>query len=201
MSAPGGDLGQLLDNMSKMSARIVALEKRARRLEGHAVQMSKVAAQVEELSADLIGGQGGGRWPRVWRAMSDDKYVENLRGLGRWVCEVLLTRYPHAGDVIPPCWPMHPAAVEELDVLWWGWHEWTGKTGTAQDASDWHKDSLPGTVERISEFLMSCNSKRMHVSRQGVRRIPDRLKDTDNPDLVMVEVLPRLPAGEWRGQA
>ena len=201
MTVPEGDpVAVAFTRIAELRTLIDGLADRADQLERDRDGMAEVALRVEELSRTVSGARehGQGRWPRVWRTMSDEEYIEGCRGLAAWVCEILLVRYPHAGDLIPPCWPMHPPAVEYLDVLWWTWEEWTGPEGAAHDALAWHKEILPEVTELVGGMCSVCNSKGVHVRRDDLRRVPPQLRGEDDPDLVVVELLARVPAGEWR---
>ena len=52
--------------------------------------------------------------------LDDDARHARLRQLGEWVTW-LVARYDLASQV-PPCWPLHPALLDELKALWY-WHQ------------------------------------------------------------------------------
>lgn len=62
-------------------------------------------------------------------------------------------------QMIPPCWPRHPAIARELPVLAmlrWNTHEATGPAAI----EEWHRYALPGFYERMFDRLgeSSCRT-------------------------------------------
>jgi hypothetical protein len=96
--------------------------------------------------------------------MSHAEYDGALRGLARWVAAVLLVRYPATAAVLQPCWPAHPAVVEELDWLYWDWTGWALQADArSRDAADWHDRWLPGVLARIRPQLATCRQQDRHA--------------------------------------
>lgn len=55
--------------------------------------------------------------PIDWWTLDDSERVETLHGLGEWV--VNLVRFYELSDkIVPPCWYMHDAMIQELLALW-----------------------------------------------------------------------------------
>jgi len=147
---------------------------------GTAVSEAAGLAQEVQRLAERLGGDGdaggalGTAHPRrpPWRMMTDEQYRDGLRDLARWVTEVLLTRYRYVLAVLPACWPAHPEAVEELDVLYWLWAGWAVPSGepAARDAADWHDRWLPGVLGRLGPVLRRCHEGGQHVRGPGWSR-------------------------------
>jgi hypothetical protein len=135
--------------------------------------------------------RAAGGHPRipVWAAMDDALYTDSLRDLARWVAQILLARYPHAQALLPPCWPAHPAAVEELDWLYWDWTGWAGDPeARSRDAADWHDRWLPGVLARLGPGLAACVKNRKHAESAGDRAVPPELElDGAAPEQVFIE--------------
>jgi len=147
---------------SRLAARVEAAEET---IGGHATLLaatSDLAREVSRLSATIAGqgsppaGQPVSVHPRqpVWAAMNQTEYADALRDLARWVTGVVFRRYPVTAVLLPPCWPAHPAAVEELDWLYWDWTGWAlHPDARSRDAADWHDRWLPGVLARIRPQL------------------------------------------------
>jgi hypothetical protein len=102
------------------------------------------------------------------------------RDLARRVAQIVLRRYPHAGELLPPCWPAYPYAVEELDWLYWSWTERaTAEPAPARsrDAADWHDRWLPGVLARLAPHLAACVTAGDHAKPGYRRPVPRRLTD------------------------
>jgi hypothetical protein len=110
--------------------------------------------------------------------------------------EILLPRYPQAGPVLAPCWPAHPAVVEELDWLYWDWTGWTtAADGRSRDAADWHDRWLPGVLARVTSGLARCDVNGSHLEPAEKRVVPEDLKMTGYaPEQVYIERMERAAA-------
>jgi len=198
-------VSELSERVGELGARLRSAEDT---LEGQGratVEAASLAQEVARLSQAVAaaGGEGGGErdpleHPRIWAGMTPDTYAEALRDLARWVAEVLLARYPHAGPVLAPCWPAHPAAVEELDWLYWDWTSWTVSGGRSRDAADWHDRWLPGVLARLAPELASCAKSGGHTEPRYPRAVPAELTmEGYAPEQVYIERMsgPAHPGG------
>jgi hypothetical protein len=206
-------LALLASRLSEMGERLGELAARVHTAEaaiaGQAQTVAEAASLAREVTrlSEAIAGKSepaAGEYPPthprkpVWAAMSDAGYAEALRDLARWVAGILVTRYPHTRTVLPPCWPAHRAAVEELDWLYWDWMGWAvGPDGRSRDAADWHDRWLPGVLARLSPELAECGRHRRHVKPSYDRAIPSELDMPGHaPEAVFIEQMGRTrPAG------
>ena len=182
---------------TRMEAAEAAIGGQARIL----AETAGLAREVSRLSAAVAGqgSQTAGRpvpvHPRqpAWAAMNHAEYADALRDLARWVTAVLLQRYPATGAVLPPCWPAHPAVVEELDWLYWDWTGWADEPeARSRDAADWHDRWLPGVLARIRPPIAACGQQGRHINQAGQRRVPADLNVAGHPpEAVFIEQMAR----------
>lgn len=194
-------LSDLGERVGELAARVQTAEAAITGQAQTVAEAASLAREVTRLSEAVTGQDqpAAGEFPPVhprrpvWAAMSDADYADALRDLARWVAEILLTRYPHARVVVPPCWPAHRAAVEELDWLYWDWTGWAlGRDGRSRDAADWHDRWLPGVLARIGPHLDACVQNRRHVKPSYDRAVPPELVlPGDAPEAVFIEQMGR----------
>jgi hypothetical protein len=204
------DLSGLAERVGELAARVETAEAAIQGQARTVAEAASLAQEVTRLSETLAaagGGDAGGpgadplAHPRVWAEMGDKDSVEALRDLARWVADILLSRYPHVGVVLAPCWPAHNAVVEELDWLYWDWTSWAASPqGRSRDAADWHDRWLPGVLARIGPLLEACVRKGDHAKPSYVRAVPERLQDPDYaPEQLFIEEMGRTQRAEGAG--
>lgn len=88
--------------------------------------------------------------------------------LRRWV-DWLVTRYALDHKVVPPCWYLHGAVVDELTALWGAWQLAYWPLGSAGDPANWMQ-IFANTRMRLTEWC----------GRRGCR------EDDHRPDRVTV---------------
>ena len=64
-------------------------------------------------------------------------------------------RYAWTTDhVIPPCWVLHGALIEEITTLMWSrWSAFESSDATPEAAQAWHTYYLPGFLTRVNIWL------------------------------------------------
>ena len=194
-------LSELGERVGELAGRVQTAEAAIAGQAQTVAEAASLAREVTRLSQALADSAGPGDYPQgghprkpVWAAMGDELHVESLRDLARWVAEILLERYPHAGTVLSPCWPGHPAAVEELDWLYWDWTGWSSDPeGRSRDAADWHDRWLPGVLARVGAYLEACvNNGGDHVKPAYARAVPQDLELPGYaPEQVFIEQMGR----------
>jgi hypothetical protein len=194
-------LSEVSEQAGRMSGRLDAAEAAIGAQAGTLAEAAGLAAEVTRLTAAVTGtsAASGARFtpahPRqaVWAAMTDAEHAEALRDLARWVSAILLTRYPATALILPPCWPAHPSAVEELDWLYWDWTGWAlDPAARSRDAADWHDRWLPGVQTRIQPELAPCARNGRHAGRARDRAVPPELIIAGHaPEAVFIEQMPR----------
>ncbi|SDQ03202.1 hypothetical protein [Thermostaphylospora chromogena] len=78
--------------------------------------------------------------------------------LRAWVARVLIpqygeymTRLPQGIPTLPECWPLHPAACNELWSLYLAWDQAFMHPDTPlREITDWHDRLLPGVLDRLA---------------------------------------------------
>lgn len=143
--------------------------------------VAKIVGVLEELAGAPSGAGGSsgkaGRWR--WAALERDDRVVLWYELREWV-EWYNARYGHAHPdfYIPPCWPQHPIAVEELTALMVS-HQ---AAHTITDPSDaliaWHDRWLWPAITRLHKQpgggFLRCSASTHDVKNQvDVRAIAD----------------------------
>jgi Domain of unknown function (DUF4913) len=100
-------------------------------------------------AAEASAADSEGHW--CWRTLTGQARVDLWDELRSWV-EWFNVRYGSAGTkvAIPPCWPLHPVAVEELTALMTAW-QCAHEASTASDALiAWHDRWLWPCLDRLS---------------------------------------------------
>jgi hypothetical protein len=194
-------LSELAGQVGGLAARVDSAEAAIGEQEDMLARAADLAREVARLSAALAGQQPGPgaefrpEHPRrpVWAVMKEEEYVDALRALARWVSEILLPRHPHAAPALPPCWPAHPAVVEELDWLYWDWTCWAlNPQSRSRDAADWHDRWLPGVLVRVRPLLAPCATNAGHRKPDYRRPIPPALvADGHAPEALFIEQMRR----------
>jgi hypothetical protein len=190
-------LSELSERLGGLAARVDAAQAEIGGQASILAETAGLAREVARLSA-AIAGQGSpaaGRpasvHPRqpTWAAMNHSEYADALRGLARWVTLILLPRYPATAAVLPPCWPAHPAVVEELDWLYWDWTRWALEPDArSRDAADWHDRWLPGILARIRPQLAPCGQRGRHTELASQRHVSADLDVAGHaPEAVFIE--------------
>jgi hypothetical protein len=150
-------LSEVSEQVGELAARVKAAEAAIARQASLAAETADLAREVSRLStaiarqASPAAGGPVSVHPRQpgWPTMNRTEYTDALRDLATWVTGILFRRYPATVAVLPPCWPAHPAVVEELDCLYWDWNGWAlDPDARSRDAADWHDRWLPGRRPR-----------------------------------------------------
>jgi hypothetical protein len=129
--------------------------------------------------------------------MNHAEYANALRELAGWVTGVL-RRYPATTVALAPCWPAHPAVVEELDWLYWDWTGWAlDPDARSRDAADWHDRWLPGVLARVRPQLAACAQRNRHTELASQRHVPADLNIAGHaPETVFIEKMTRASRRE-----
>ncbi|MGH3859630.1 hypothetical protein [Actinokineospora sp.] len=151
-----------------------AIRKAAPVQDAHAVQLHKLAGQLDELAqATARKGPADKVVAPSWLSLPSDAdaVAEVLDELLTWLCAVYL-RYADAAASLSDCWLWHPEVVEELV---WLMHTWIAayedENASATAAGDWHDRYRPGVVRRIKTAIGTCSLEN-HTSPQPAPRVP-----------------------------
>lgn len=128
---------------------------------GDLAQLHKAVIDLAEDINNLAAGLAAADFrPPCWVDLTQEEAVDAWRELYEWLRDVLLARYPITEEQIPPCWYLHPAAVEELSWLHTAWcaaYRNTKASPTA--AGEWHDRWLPGVLRRVGDDWASCGKR------------------------------------------
>ena len=123
-------------------------------LEALAGRLESLEGLVEAMANQLVVAPADGPW--AWRHLGPSQTRALFTELRNWV-DWLITRYELRGEAetIPPCWFLHPVAVEELTALMVAWNAAYSQKETApSDAlASWHDRWLWPTLARLNVQL------------------------------------------------
>ncbi|HEX6514911.1 MAG TPA: hypothetical protein VF049_05025 [Nocardioidaceae bacterium] len=174
-----GELGQLrgedADNLSLADVRDLAhdlaraVEELVRRPNPHDPDdvggdlaqlrsaVTSLAEDIENLAAGLAAVDFR---PPCWVDLTQEEAREAWRELYEWLRDVLFARYPITEQQVPPCWYLHPAAVEELSWLRTAWcAAYRNPKASPTAAGEWHDRWLPGVLRRIADEWADCGKR------------------------------------------
>jgi len=204
-------LSEVSEQVGRLVARVEAAEATIGEQASVLAATADLAREVSRLSAAIarqsapVDGRPVPVHPRqpVWAAMNQTQYIGALRDLARWVTAVLLQRYRATAALLPPCWPAHPAVVEELDWLYCDWTRWALEPDArSRDAADWHDRWLPGVLARIRPQLAACEQQGRHVNPASQRHVLADLNVAGHaPEAVFIEQMAHAGQRDRRGGA
>ena len=123
-------------------------------LEALAGRLESLEGLVEAVTDQIVHSPAGGPWS--WRHLGPAQTRALFTELRDWV-DWLITRYQLRGEAetIPPCWFLHPVAVEELTGLMVAWRAaYSQKVTAPSDALvNWHDRWLWPTLHRLNVQL------------------------------------------------
>lgn len=123
-------------------------------LEALAGRLESLESLVAAVTDQLVAAPPGGPW--AWQHLGAAQTRALLKELRDWV-DWLIRRYELRGEAetIPPCWFLHPVAVEELTALMVAWTAaYSQKEITPSDAlAGWHDRWLWPTLHRLNVQL------------------------------------------------
>jgi hypothetical protein len=123
-------------------------------LEALARRLDALEAVVEAVTDQLVEAPAGGPW--AWRNLGSSQTRSLFMDLRDWV-DWMIGRYELRGEAatIPPCWFLHPVAVEELTGLMVAWKAaYSEKELAPSDALvNWHDRWLWPTLHRLNVQL------------------------------------------------
>lgn len=83
--------------------------------------------------------------PITWRTLGADEAMDVWQRLDEWV-RWWIKRYGISSSTVPPCWYLHPRAVEELSALWTAWELWFDPLSPANGPLTWHREAEAALV-------------------------------------------------------
>lgn len=182
----GSALGEVRGELARITGRLDTTDARVDELRS---SLTELAEYVAELQADEETSPPPAA--PCWVDLDPAQLEQAWKALVVWVDQVLALRYPHALATIPPCWPAHPAMVEELSWLHQSWvAAFRHKSRRVRQAADFHDRDLPGVLARIHERGKDCRGTAGVVLkhqptevRDGPPTSPDHLTDTHRADV------------------
>lgn len=122
--------------------------------------VSSLAEDLDNLAAGLAAVDFR---PPCWVDLTQEQACEAWRELYEWLRDVLFARYPITEEQVPPCWYLHPAAVEELSWLRTAWcAAYRNPKASPTAAGEWHDRWLPGVLRRIRDEWADCGKRGGH---------------------------------------
>ena len=125
------------------------------RVEARLDEMAENVDVLIEAHADAAAARRQRPW--WWPDLDTDAGAQRLAVLTAWVDDGLLARSPEDRRRVRPCWYLHPAAVDELTVLYAAWfNAYRDPRATPTAALEYHDRWKPNGLKRIGEILASC---------------------------------------------
>ncbi len=120
-------------------------------LEALAGRLESLEVLVAAMTDQLVEAPSGGPWS--WRHLGPAQTRALFTELRDWV-DWLITRYELRGEAetIPPCWFLHPVAVEELTALMVAWKAAHSQKEIAPSDAlvNWHDRWMWPTLHRLN---------------------------------------------------
>jgi hypothetical protein len=120
-------------------------------LQALAGRLESLEGLLEAMTDQLVAAPAGGPWS--WRHLGPSQTRALFVELRDWV-DWLIGRYELRGEAetIPPCWFLHPVAVEELTALMVAWKATYSQKQTAPSDAlvNWHDRWLWPTWHRLN---------------------------------------------------
>ncbi|MEO9198193.1 MAG: alpha/beta hydrolase-fold protein, partial [Antricoccus sp.] len=120
----------------------------------------------------LMKVHAGANNPGSWNSVADDVRDDLIERLPIFVADYNRLYVTKPSQLVPRCWPLHPALAREVAVLYATWlasfHE---DTGAAHNGAYWFDRWLPGFQGRIQDWL----GKEPDACRAGLH--PDNWND------------------------
>lgn len=128
---------------------------------GDLAQLHKAMLELTEDINNLAAGLAAVDFrPPCWVDLTQEEAREAWRALYEWLRDVLFARYPIKEEQLPPCWYLHPAAVEELSWLHTAWcAAYRNPNASPTAAGEWHDRWMPGVLRRIADEWADCGKR------------------------------------------
>jgi hypothetical protein len=135
-----------------------------------------------------------------WTATDLDttERAAHLDLLLQWTDYLNATYTWHPTQLIPPCWPLHPALERELTTLYWTYYEaFETQPASASAAQVWHDRYLPGFHTRLATWTTPDCQQGHHQPRPTTDLLhthttnPTRQKTRDALPTALTETLQR----------
>jgi hypothetical protein len=169
-------------------------------LEALAGRLESLEGLVEAMRDQLVDAPAGGPW--AWSHLGRSQTRALFLELRDWI-DWLITRYELRGEAetIPPCWFLHPVAVEELTALMVAWKAAYSQKQTAPSDSpvNWHDRWLWPTLHRLNVQLRvwnKCTGGIHTPSRPGLL-----LTDEASFTSFLAEAAPKIDSAHETGRA
>ncbi|GAA1573173.1 hypothetical protein [Leucobacter aridicollis] len=118
--------------------------------------------------------------PINWWKLDDEESAETLEVLGEWVPE-LVRRYGLRDSVVPPCWFLHEALVQELLALFqYRNQQQVEPTAPPSAMLDFHYQ-FDLAIRRLTSWTTStgCNSAEHHDTTPAVWVMPGSVRNSN----------------------
>jgi hypothetical protein len=143
------------DDAVSLAAELIRVEARLDEMVQNVAALTENVDVLVEAHAHASAARRQRAW--WWPDLDTDAGAQRLAVLTAWVDAGLLARSPEDRRRVRPCWYLHPAAVDELTVLYAAWfNAYRDPRGTPSAALEYHDRWKPNGLKRVGEILASC---------------------------------------------
>ncbi|ARP72324.1 hypothetical protein LK07_24030 [Streptomyces pluripotens] len=178
--------------LEELAEIVTALtDKQDQRIEGLEQALTELRDGIGGLTSRRASGPGEEPHPRPWTARATPQQWSELADWVDW----LHAHYQPQGEYrIPPCWPDHAGAAEELAGLQASWKAAMLAAEQSHDNGDqalyWHDRYLWDTLIRANRVIPNACRNTGHTS-------PRELPPTDRTGLPQVNGQPGAAPATW----
>jgi hypothetical protein len=155
IAALAAQLEELRGQLARSQGDIGHLRERIEAGSGQAVMFRLEVKQLREELAGAVEKRKLKPPPAPWWCVGEADGKAMLAELREWVETFLRPNYADYLTRLPPCWPVHQAAVWELSTLRAEWDRIYGDPDNRdlQAALNWHDKLLPGVLGRLAAAI------------------------------------------------
>ena len=157
-----GDLATLDTAVASLVDQVAAGKTTSTRVDALAAVVAELVDQVKKLQA---GPDKAELAPWCWATLPTEEAAAAWEELADWTTHVVTTGYEALAIALLPCWPVHPAVLEEVTRVYFAWRAaYDNPRARPIDLSDLLDRALPNAVSNIQAVFQDTGcSDREHA--------------------------------------